>query len=389
MTALDHAFIKAYVQQDEVSEPARVDDVRAALDVRVLDGAEGASATASTERRRAGVQSPAVTSVGLPDTGAVDALTASRPARDVSAESCAADERTATNGSPALGTDESGLPILDNAAADQVAKSRLPVTVEDFGVPPGVCCYEEGTLNRPAPTTEASGKPFRPAQQTGRLQWPAICRKLTDRADSEVGLLADAIAERLARDKRVVGMGSLKRGEGSTTLLLCAARRLAQQGRKTLLVDADLSHPQLPASLGLESKAGWLDVLSGRVPLEEAVIESAADGVALLPLGAGDNHLGSAADGESAEAADLDVLRAVYDCVLIDLGSLGETSDRQGLLPETAGALIDAVVLVQNTRTTSREELLRLQDRFTAAGIDSVGIAENFVLDDAPSEPLP
>ena len=83
---------------------------------------------------------------------------------------------------------------------------------------------------------------------------------------------------------KVLGLASCASGEGVTTLLLAAARKLLDQGRKVVLVDANWSNPQLAQSLGLLPQLGWEETLCGGLPLEEVVIESLADGLAVLPV---------------------------------------------------------------------------------------------------------
>jgi len=80
---------------------------------------------------------------------------------------------------------------------------------------------------------------FKPAQQVDHFTWPIVCRRLMARADEEFDRLADAILAMNAQGKKVLAFGSRRRGEGTTTLLLCIARRLAERGVKPALVEAD------------------------------------------------------------------------------------------------------------------------------------------------------
>ena len=92
------------------------------------------------------------------------------------------------------------------------------------------------------PRQEQSSAPpdFKPAWQVDRFTWPRVCRRLMARAAEEFDRLADALLAANARGQKVLAMAGCCRGEGATTLLLCAARRLAERGVKLVLVDADL-----------------------------------------------------------------------------------------------------------------------------------------------------
>ena len=70
------------------------------------------------------------------------------------------------------------------------------------------------------------------------MMGPAYLMRLADR-------LADALVAINARGQKVLALGGWYRGEGATTLLLCAARRLVERGIRPVLVDADVRRPRL------------------------------------------------------------------------------------------------------------------------------------------------
>ena len=74
---------------------------------------------------------------------------------------------------------------------------------------------------------------------------------------------------------KVIVVTSGKGGVGKTTLTANIGAALAQLGRKTLLIDADIGLRNLDMILGLENRIVYdiLDVLEDRVPYEKALVK--------------------------------------------------------------------------------------------------------------------
>ena len=419
MTALDQAFIKAYVQHGGVPATALVEKARPVPLAEVLTERPSSAAGVPPEVRKLAVvralEGIPQQRVGLPTTEALEELVRT-PDRK-------------TDGPAENPTDPSheepgpGRPCCRAAA---LPGGQAHLSVEDLEIPPAVCCFGPkaptipfppaesqaatgaetgaGSQGEPpqveawavpppihapplepdqtaeaAPSGAAADEAFCPLLQTDRFDWPEVCRTLDDGAEGQIGRLADALEAGLGQGRKVVGLGGLRRGEGCTTLLLCAARQLARRGWNVLIVDADTDDPRLASRLGLAPEAGWQDVAAGRVPLDEAVIESVEDRLALLPCCGHVAERRAAGGDQPAVIAELQTLRRSYDLVLVDLGPPGAAADGEDLPAEAVAGAIDAVVLVHDVRSTSPEELARLQERLAAAGIAQAGVAENFV----------
>ena len=203
-----------------------------------------------------------------------------------------------------------------------------------------------------------------------------------ERASGQVERLAEVLAAGIAVGRKVVAASSCRRGDGCTTILLCAAQRLAQRGRKVVIVDADFDHPQLAGRLGLLPDTGWEEVLAGRQPLEEAVIESDQDRIAVLPLGAPQRSEDDRDPGTLDPAAAMDVLRRHYDLVLVDLGPFGEAPSEAGGRLKPIEPWLDAVVLVHDVTSTPRADLAAARSRVRQSGVFETGVVENFVPDE-------
>jgi capsular exopolysaccharide synthesis family protein len=147
------------------------------------------------------------------------------------------------------------------------------------------------------------------------------------------------------RPLRVVAVTSAGRGEGRTTTAANLALTAAQEGRTTLLVEADLRRPTLAALFGLAPRAGLAEVLAGTAELGQAVVRVGA----LSVLCAGEGR-----DGEAARrprtAAVMEQLRAAWDLVVLDAPPALAFADGDRIV-----AAADAALLVVRAGTTPRQ----------------------------------
>jgi Mrp family chromosome partitioning ATPase len=212
--------------------------------------------------------------------------------------------------------------------------------------------------------------------QVDHFIWPEVCDRLAAAADGPLEQLAEGLAGVPTGLGRVVAMIGCRRGEGTTTLCLAAARKRARSHCRTILVDVDLEDAQLGRRLGIQAETGLEDVLSGRMTLADVIVESVEDGLALLPL------RGPLAATESALkylAQDLQSLRVHYDLILLKLGPLGDGEIQSGsLVVRSLASQVDTAVVVHNLRSTSEQSLDDLCVRLEDSGVAQVVVAENF-----------
>ena len=123
-------------------------------------------------------------------------------------------------------------------------------------------------------------------------------------------------------------------GEGKTVTARYLAGTIARCGKRTILLNADLRVPpgeKLPKPGKLEP-IGLADVLSGRVALEEAIVESGDRNLLLLERG---RVMEESADMISLPQMKqiLETLRSFADVVIIDAPACLERSDALFLAP--------------------------------------------------------
>jgi Mrp family chromosome partitioning ATPase len=261
-------------------------------------------------------------------------------------------------------------PRLDAAAAPPVPKPHTTFT------PPAP---KAPVVEAPKPASvEAKAEPaplglVQPAWEVDRFQWPEHCKLLLN---TETEYLAD-VGKRLANAAQdglnILAITSTRRGEGRTTLALCLARAAAQAGVRVALVDADMENPQLINELGVEAACGWQDVVLGTQPLAEAAIVSLDDRFTFFPWTPG-GALKSLNDPRATRV--LREIAKAYSLVILDLGPVPGRETR--MFEDGDACPIDAAILVRDVRWTSALEAQRVAGQLTVAGVESVGIAENF-----------
>lgn len=209
-----------------------------------------------------------------------------------------------------------------------------------------------------------------PATLVRRFHWPALVESLHEAAAIELRRLT-AVGR-----PRTIATSSCQRGDGGTTMTLLIARQLSSQGARVVLVDADLEEPALADRLGVAVEVDWQWAWREKLPLEEALIESLADGMALLPL-----QKATSADARQASPAALNHLLAElarrYDVVCIDGGPLDALDDKP--MSPLGGAAIDLACVVRDARRGQTDQAERLAQRIERAGVQQSIIVDNFV----------
>jgi chromosome partitioning protein len=127
-----------------------------------------------------------------------------------------------------------------------------------------------------------------------------------------------------ARRARVVAVANQKGGVGKSTTAVNIGAAIAEGGRRVLIIDMD---PQGNASTGLgidpgQRQVGTYQVVSQRVPIQEAVMETAVPGVWAIPstidLAGAEIELVGQISRETRLARAIDPVVQSYDFVFLD-----------------------------------------------------------------------
>ncbi|MGI9457949.1 MAG: polysaccharide biosynthesis tyrosine autokinase [Aeoliella sp.] len=172
-------------------------------------------------------------------------------------------------------------------------------------------------------------------------------------------------------------ISSAEPGDGKTTVSANLAVALAQAGKRTLVIDADLRRPGMTALLGLKGVPGVVDILSsGQPPAELApkhVLKTDAENLDVIPAGLRRPNpaelLSSGAFIELLAWADSE-----YEQVLVDCPPVLAVSDAQ-----IVGRLVDGAILVVRPDKNHRRLVARACESFRATGTHVFGVVANDV----------
>jgi succinoglycan biosynthesis transport protein ExoP len=148
---------------------------------------------------------------------------------------------------------------------------------------------------------------------------------------------------------KVVGITSTVPDEGKSTIAAALALSIAQVGGRAILVDCDLRNPSLSRAITPNTNAGILEVLSGKVALDEALNKEAYLNMTFLPV-VSKVRIADSSELLSSSAMKrlFERLRHSYDYVIVDLPPLAPLADVRATTH-----LVDSYLLVVEWGRTS------------------------------------
>jgi capsular exopolysaccharide synthesis family protein len=191
-----------------------------------------------------------------------------------------------------------------------------------------------------------------------RSAWAAV---LLARPPVEVSQGSDALALgfQMYGSTRQPGLGgkvilvtSSVPNEGKTAFCLSMARSLAADGHKVLLIDADLRRPGVARCFGGSSTGRMMELLEGKIRLEDAIQIDQRSGAHYLAAGSNDVHPQDVLNSRQTNIV-LDEARRSYDIVLIDTPPILVAADAALI-----AGLSDCCLFFIRWGTTSREQVV-------------------------------
>ncbi|MBT9186742.1 GumC family protein [Zobellia russellii] len=159
----------------------------------------------------------------------------------------------------------------------------------------------------------------------------------TSEADSEVALwkLKESFRDLTtnlklinSQDKGVIGITSILPEEGKTYSAINLGITLAEAGKKTVIIDADLRNPSLVNHVGKVKGRGLSNYLKGEVNSIKDVIRTheKLENLKFIPTAVVDGNVHELLSGDKMKAV-IEELKIEYDYVILDTPAVGLVSD--------------------------------------------------------------
>jgi len=150
---------------------------------------------------------------------------------------------------------------------------------------------------------------------------------------------------------------------GKTSVAIQLARSLAQVGKRTLLVEADLRRADLAARLGLQARIGLARLLTNGITDRDVIVPSEVPRLDVLPAGERPEGFNAELLANGVFARCLARWKQMYDIVLLDSPPVLPVADSRIL-----AAQADGTVMVLRASHTRRAEVAQAYEDLTAAG---------------------
>jgi capsular exopolysaccharide synthesis family protein len=160
---------------------------------------------------------------------------------------------------------------------------------------------------------------------------------------------------------------------GKTAVSANLAMAMAKAGHRVAILDVDLRSPDIYRQLGLTPRPGIYDVLSGNVPLEEALQETTCPNLHAMTLGLTSTDVTGSLSPLPMRAL-LKYLQRDHDYIIVDAPSLHSRTYTTLL-----ARLSDAVIMVVAQNHTDRRRLWHTLQQFREAHATVIGIVANRV----------
>ncbi len=173
----------------------------------------------------------------------------------------------------------------------------------------------------------------------------------------------------------IVQVTSPHSADGKSLLAANLAVSIAQAGRRTLLIDADMRRPTQQLLFRQDGADGFSKVLAGAADINEAIVPGVVPNLDLLPCGKRPaNPAEVLCSGDFANM--LEWLRERYDYILIDSAPVLAVTDPSNIAP-----LADGVVVTFRLSRDARPASLQAIKQLDRVGARVLGVVVNDVGD--------
>ncbi len=180
------------------------------------------------------------------------------------------------------------------------------------------------------------------------------------------------------QELRTLLVTSASPSEGKSTTASNIAAVFSQEGKKVLLVDADMRKPTTHHTFKIRNTHGLSSILTRQCEVHEAVQPTDIENLYILPSGPIPPNPAELLASKNMEAVKTRLLED-YDLLVFDTPPILSVADAQIVSNKT-----DGTVLVINTGKSQKESALKAKELLEAAKANVLGvILNNFKIEDS------
>lgn len=175
---------------------------------------------------------------------------------------------------------------------------------------------------------------------------------------------------------KLVAFTSSNVSEGKSTVTANVAITWAQEGKKVLLIDADLRRSTLHATFNLSNASGLTTILTSsanELDLNSVIQDSGIDNLSVVTAGPTPPNPSELLNSKRMTAF-LDAIKPIYDVIVLDVPPLLEVTDTQAL-----SGHLDGVILVVRAGVTQKAAVARAVEMLKISKARLLGYVMNVV----------
>lgn len=173
------------------------------------------------------------------------------------------------------------------------------------------------------------------------------------------------------RDFKTILVTSAGPSEGKSTTAANIAGVSSGEGKRIVLVDADMRKPTAHHTFRVSNFDGLSGVLTRQCELTDAIQQTDIQGLYVLPSGAIPPNPAELLDSQRMNQL-LEMLEAQFDLIIFDTPPILTVADSQILSNKC-----DATILVINSGKTEKETAIKAKEILTLAKANIIGIVLN------------
>lgn len=252
---------------------------------------------------------------------------------------------------------------------------RTPDQIESLSALPTVGVIPLRSLQEGSAQRSGIGRTLKPTPvASSQLILPvAYADPQSEMSEAYRALRTSLLLSSAGRPPRTILFTSALPQDGKTTTSLNSAIVMAQQGKRVLIVDADLRRPALSKILRLRPEIGLSNVLSGGAKSQDAILATMQPNLFLMPSGPLPPHPSELLSSNLMQNLLLQ-WREEYEHIIIDSPPVLSATD--GVL---LSVQVDLTVLVVRANKTTTPALRRARDLLLNVNATLGGVVVNAV----------